>query len=264
MDIMQNNEVESVERIVRLNAQPIVGITDRPFIIAPAGAQSSGLEMFQDQPYRIREDKTFREVDSFLEYVKKFRTIATMVFEGDTNITAMLDYHDADKPSWKNHTASLQYRYDDVFQAWLKRDGMWSPQTDFSEFLELNTLGIVNPSEAEIVQVAKTLEANSTVAFRSAIRTQNGDVQFCYYKSTEAKAGERGELSIPSVIELLIPVFQGALSTAITMKLFWKIGDNDKKLSFRVQMLNKNKVLEMAKKQMRSEIEEGLKIKILR
>jgi uncharacterized protein YfdQ (DUF2303 family) len=270
MDVIQKSEVEAIERIVeeRGQVQVIDKKTDYSFLVQPLrDTQLVSLEQFQAAPYRIKAIETFNDASSFIFYVDRFKTEATIMIQTDDNtIVAHLDYHDANnlKPSWNTHKAILKCQTDDLFDVWLQRDGKYIEQADFAEFLEINTLGVIEPSTADLIEVARTLVANSTVNFRSGIRTQNGDTQLQYDKTTTAGAGEKGEMSIPEKIVVRLPIFSGCAPSVIVMRLFYRIGESDRKLRFRVQIVEKTKLLEEARKLMSDLVESELDMKVLR
>jgi uncharacterized protein YfdQ (DUF2303 family) len=264
------SEVEAIEKIVRNSkqVQVNVGNTDQCFAVKPDQfTVLESLEQFQAAPYRIRATQTFNDATSFMHYVTRFKTEQTILIQSDNDtIVAHLDYHDGEnqKPSWNTHKAILKCAIDELFQAWLLRDGKLIEQADFAEFLEMNTLGVIEPSTADLIEVSRTLVANSTVNFRSGIRTQNGDTQLQYDKITTAGAGEKGEMSIPEKIVVKLPIFQGCAPSIIVMRLFYRIGESDRKLRFRVQIVEKTKLLEEARKLMRDLVTEELDMPVLR
>jgi uncharacterized protein YfdQ (DUF2303 family) len=91
------------------------------------------------------------------------------------------------------------------WERWANRDGKVMTQQAFAEHIEDCLGDIRNPTAADMLEVAQSLEARTDVAFRSGVRLANGQRQFTWVENTEAKAGG-GTLEVPAEFELgLVP-----------------------------------------------------------
>jgi uncharacterized protein YfdQ (DUF2303 family) len=237
-----------------------------PFVVLPAGASICRLEETLSAPLRICQKESFVVCDAFLTYVERFRTNGLIVMESCEGniIKAHLCYHlDANTPSWNQHLATLTFRYDAMFEKWQKLNGVWMSQMDFAEYLEMNALGITMPKAAQVIEVARKLQACRKVLFSSGVQTTNGDVQFTYNEQTQAGAGPRGTIEVPERIEFVCPVFWKSAPVVFEAKLFWRITPEDNKLKFMLRIREMADAIEKAKEGIRAVIEKKLKTNIL-
>lgn len=94
-------------------------------------------------------------------------------------------------------------------QLWIGKDRKWQSQVDFAQHIEEGQPDIVNPPAADMLELAQTLQANRAVKFRSSQMISNGQRQFTYEETIEAKAGAKGHLDVPTTFTLGIRVFEG-------------------------------------------------------
>ena len=172
-------------------------------------------DQYQAQPRRKTGTTTVRDVPSFRDYWLKHQRadVSEVYAERETiKVTAVLDAHGAedDATGWGQHRLVLALKYSTAYAAWKTRDGRDMSQEEFAEFLEDNRADIFQPSAAEMLEVAQSIQALSKVDFSSGFRLVDGQRRLTYTESIEAKAGQRGELAIPAEIVLHLPIFDGA------------------------------------------------------
>src|SRR5690606_12414651 len=64
---------------------------------------------------------------------------------------------------------------------------------------------------AAMLEIASSLKATNNADFKSAIRLDNGQMQFTYNETVNGQAGVTGQLSIPEKIKLIVsPFLQGS------------------------------------------------------
>jgi len=120
-------------------------------------------------------------------------------------------------------------------KAWLDIDGKALTQVQFAEFLEDNAGAIVSPDQADVVEVARTLQAKKDVQWKSGQRLQDGTVDLVFNETIQAKAGERGDLSVPETLVLRFPLWEGCEPEDFKARLRYRI--NDGQLVFVVRFL---------------------------
>ena len=118
-------------------------------------------------------------------------------------------------------------------------------QLAMAQFLEENRLDIRSPDAAAVIEIAHTFEATQGVNFKSAIRQQSGDRTLGYDVTTGAKAGQKGDLSIPEKLGLSIPVFTDD-GTEYPMEAFFRYSIEGGSLALRYELIRPHKVLELA------------------
>lgn len=264
----RRNSQETLADWVKLGLQTDRDIGPAPIVRLPADARVESLEPFLEKPVRIRTNaRKFLDIESFEDYVKKFRLPETVMFEENDGsmIRVIFDYHvDPKTPGWCDHQVALISTFSPVFEQWKNVHGRTMHQEEFAEFLEMNSLGIVKPDAATVLEAARSLQAVQRVEFQSGVKTSNGDVQFTYAVNTQATAGQKGKLDVPEAFEICCPVFLGQGPTRISVRLFWRIGTDDKKLTFRVMIPQLKQLVDLAREAIRGQIEDETDIVVWR
>lgn len=98
-----------------------------------------------------------------------------------------------------------------------------------------------------MLEIAKTLEAKTSVDFKSGVRLENGDHQIKYVSETTGRAGGNGDLEIPSTFALGIAPYMGGPSYKMPARLRYRI--NDGHLVLWYELVNPHKVIEAAAKE---------------
>jgi uncharacterized protein YfdQ (DUF2303 family) len=76
-----------------------------------------------------------------------------------------------------------------------------------------------------MLELAKSFQATKGVTFRSDKRLDNGQVQVLYEETIEAKAGQRGEMTVPPVFVLALQPFEGSDTYRVQARLRYRISD---------------------------------------
>lgn len=256
----EQTEAGAVAEIVRASALPIFKQpadhgTSAPLLVDPRSCEVVSLEKYLPAPVRKRATVMVRDHDSFIAYVELHREAGTALFGNlDThgaNFTAVIDYHrsnggdlKAGAPAWGEHRCILNLEHTPEWNAWKAADGKGMSQTEFALFLEDNRLDIVDPEAGQLIDIAKSLEATTGSKFLSAVRLENGDRKFTYESQTTARAGERGDITIPEKIKLKLPVFVNG--PAFPMEAFFRYRLKDGQLVLFYNLIRPHKVIEAA------------------
>lgn len=167
-----------------------------------------------ERPYRLNQTVRLITADSFIDYFNRFASSTSTIFVDDESSTflAVLDYHESPKePAWMGHKATYQCPKTKEWNSWLASNNQKMSQEDFALFIEDNMREISDPDGAVMLEIASSLKAKSDVDFKSAIRLDNGQVQFTYNENVSGQGGITGQLTIPEKIKLVIsPFLQGA------------------------------------------------------
>jgi uncharacterized protein YfdQ (DUF2303 family) len=173
------------------------------------------LELFEKllpAPLHCATDVTLHDAQSFAEYVNKFGDDDTMVFINlrEAKFVAIIDYHRADNdPQHGHHRVTYQCPKTPEWNTWLKHSGEKMDQKEFALFIEDNAEEIIKPEGAQMLEIAGSLQATNKHDFSSAIKLDNGEVQFAYNEVIDGKAGKNGQLAIPTEITVQLQPFQG-------------------------------------------------------
>lgn len=180
-----------------------------PFTLAPAGSFA------------------FADMASFLAYVKRYSTEPASIYwkQSDLSVrpSAVAEVEcvfDEWKPPvagepkdfyprrvWR---ANIELRISPELEAWANNDRKAMPSAKFAEFIEENIEDLPAPTGEKMLKVATTIQGKRTLSFKSGVRLDNGMVDIAYVEggSDSAGSGANGNLKIPQMFEIAIPVFK--------------------------------------------------------
>ncbi|GAA1026871.1 hypothetical protein GCM10009557_06120 [Virgisporangium ochraceum] len=170
-------------------------------------------DQYRDVPARKTGTVHVRDVGSFVAYWAKHSTKGVSEVYADRGrctVTAVLDAHATGIAGWGEHRLVLTLVHSSALTAWLGADGRLMPQEQFAEFLDDNRADIHSPSAAEMLEIAQTLEGTTKVDWQAGHRIADGQRRIGFVETSTARAGQKGELAIPTVIQVAVPVFEGA------------------------------------------------------
>lgn len=189
------------------------GESGTPFVVVPEGYTVESLGHLLPSPLTTVQKVMVRDTASLIAYVLAFKTATTRGFavdnyrSGNPHVKVVIDYHGPDEPSHASHVVTLDQGLSEAWGRWSKVSGTALSQKQMAEFLEENSVDIVAPDAATMMEIAGTIEANKSAVFKSGIRLHNGNQQLTYNETTDATAGQ-GKLTIPEKIKLAMPIFE--------------------------------------------------------
>lgn len=268
---MAEFDAEAIQKIADLArvAEPrIVTQNGVPFAVIPEGAHVVSLEQFAfsthaKQPERIKQTVTVLDPISFIEYYRLFSDEESRVFayEPQNSVTAILDHHINDgSPRWGQHKLTLAMRHSEEWTRWTGSNNKQMTQQAFAEFLEQNSIDIVDPAPAAMMDVARDLIANTEVEFGSGLRMSDGQVKFKYTETVRASVNG-GTVSVPEKFQLMLPVYVGGERVRIDALLRFRVKDG--KLSLWYTLIRPEEVLRSAFVAARAAIAAELEITII-
>lgn len=215
-------------------------------VVVPAGGTQKVLDLqpYADHPRRKTGTVKTHDANAFTTYVRKHGLAATEVWadEEHTRVVAVINAHDETdsgdeegRAGWGDHRALLAVRKTDAWNAWLAKDGKWLTQNDFAEHIEDRAIDIVKPTGADVLELAQSITATVGVTFESSKRLSNGERQLEYKETIDAKAGNRGRLDIPEVIELGLVPFQGAPAYKVKARFRYRINGGNLALAYALE-----------------------------
>jgi uncharacterized protein YfdQ (DUF2303 family) len=232
----------------------------REFIALPEGARIELLDELREFPARQKANVQVSELDSLIRYLKAFggktRIFAAInKIAGNASFVAVLDYHEGKegKPGWCQHKVTFTASQTPEWKIWSGSNRKQMSQVQFAQFMEENVGDIVEPSGASMLEISKTLEAKTSVEFKSGIRLENGDHQLRYVTETTGRAGGNANLEIPAFFVLGLPPFDGGPAYKIQARLRYRIADGN--LSLWYELVNPHKIIDAACKEMLTTVE---------
>lgn len=273
-DSYQKTEAEAVAQIVRDATLPLNQTTPTvPVLVWPKSEKVESLERFQTNPVRKRASVTVQDYQSFIQYLLTYREPGTTIFaeltEAGGRFVALIDYHHPNPSGgatidgiarWAQHRCTLEMKHTPEWQRWAAKDDVAMEQTAFALFLEDNRLDILEPVAAQVIDIAKSIEAESGSRFKSATRLDNGDRKLLFETETNARAGTTGELTIPEKFKLRLPVFVNGPVYDLEAFFRYQVGNP---LKLRYKLIRPNKVIELALLEARNAIQTALSLPVL-
>lgn len=227
-----------------------------PFVIVPTGYNVQRVEDTLVLPTRHRGTVAVRDVGSFIAVVQDYKRDCTRLYRtvNPPRFLAVFDDHAGDQPRWGQHRADYACPLSPEWATWTKANKQAMAQADFAQFIEDNLIDIVHPAAADMLEVSRTLQAKKNVNFASGIHLPNGQQEFTYQEDIKGTAGTKGQLTVPEVFNLGIPVFEGGPRYEIKCRLRYRISDAGK-LALWYDIERAHKVLEHAVEELRLRVE---------
>jgi uncharacterized protein YfdQ (DUF2303 family) len=235
-DNMIANAIDSIKNLATSGIKPAYLDEEAsiPYVVIPQGYKVEGLgglvyHKFNQHPHRKAQTVTLNTPGSFAGYFADQKQDHSRIFGNvDTaQFTAIIDYHEPGEgpANWCEHRAILTLRHSREWKIWTAASGKKMSQVEMAEFLEDNSIDIVNPSGAAMLEIASTLQARSEVAFESATRLQDGQTQFTYREEIKGTAGA-GKMSVPDSFTIKVSVFDGMPPVEIVARLRYRISSS--------------------------------------
>lgn len=200
--------------------------------------ETHNLEKYLDEPNTARGAAVVHTPADFIALTNRLSNIdhTTVWANVDAGtVTAVINDHAHwDEPGWRDHTAKLALQEDEDWKRWTLRDNQLSSQADFSQFVEDVYHTVIDPDAATMLEVSRTMRANSSVKFSQSVRLDNGDIGLRYEESTEGKAGERGELEVPERVTVRLSPWRGVEPRQMEARLRWRIEGGQLRIGYRI------------------------------
>lgn len=241
--------------------------TSPAYVVVPEGATLQDLEALAVRPWRPRALVSVADVASLVAYIQRHGTTQTAIFANDTRIVGVLNFRGASdgltgestdlivrgpgKAGHGDDVVAMRYAESPEWQAWAGVDGKRLTHALFAEWLEDHLPEVVEPSGAELLEIAKELQVRRDVEFRSAVRLTSGAQSFNYQENDAA-----GAFSLPPTISLGIPPFEGSPKYRLEVRIRYRLEAG--KLSLWFARVRPDLVLRAEREQRIVDIREGL------
>lgn len=204
------------------------------YLVADGPGEQRLLDLteYGDRPRRLTAERKFYDAGSFARYLDRHGLASTEVF-ADVQTARVVAVIDASEPSagpatpgdpgWGEHLATLTLTKSPSWLAWTAKDGVLMPQAQFAEFIELNAADVLDPSSADLLDLAQTFEATKAVEFESSERLADGQIRLAYRETVQAKAGQKGDVEIPAEIKLGVRPYIGGPVYGVRARFRYRI-----------------------------------------
>lgn len=200
------------------------------------------LEKYGPHPRRKTGGHIVTDVDSLLQYLAKHAGDHTELWGNATRseIRAVINanhaaLHDNEGDAgWSDHTATLKLPTTPDWNEWTAADGKLMGQVDFAEFIEDHLPNFVDPTGADMLELAQTFQATTKVDFDSSQRLKSGETQLTYVENTTATAGKKGSLAIPDQFTIGVQVHERGPVYKLAARFRYRIINGDLRLAYRL------------------------------
>lgn len=219
-----------------------------------------------DRPRRKVGTTTVKDVASFAQFYAKHADENTETFvDLDAGvITAVLNANEPDAPRWGDHWLQLRLTSTEQWKTWMRHNRQPLPQLAFAEHIEDNLPDIATEpvTAADMLEIAQTFQAKTSVSYSSGTRLASGDISVHYEETTDASGGAKGKIAIPKAFALGLAPFDDVDPYRITVRLRYRIQGN--KLHLIYVMDRPEDVVRDAVKTVVGKVEEACSIKVMR
>ena len=194
-------------------------------------------DKYRTTPSRKTGTVTVRDAGSFIAYWAKHHDEGTEVWADaeQLTITAVLDAHEADGARFGQHRAVLALRPTTTWEQWLKGSGRLMDQESFATFLEDHLPELISPDAATMLEIAQSIQAATKCDFQSGTRLTSGERRLVYTETVNAKAGARGELTIPETFTVGLRPFEGSEGWTLTARFRYRINGGALQLGYKLE-----------------------------
>ncbi len=254
-------DAETIKEIVNtIRVQPpVLSRIDEEtaYAVVPEGYNITDVSHLLPPPNRPKQRVALLSIESFSEYVWKFKGEHAAVFANEAQVSyeAVLDYHAPVGRGTCDHVATFKCQHSPQWLAWINQNGKLVKQGEFARHIENNLLDICEPSSADMMQVALSLDVKKNVKFQSDIRLSNGQHQFRYEE--EIRGTVRAlDIEVPETFRLFIPVFDDEGAYEIAARLRYRLQEGELLMGY--ELVRHQQVLRDATKAITKKIREAL------
>ena len=205
------------------------------------------------RPEHKKAHPEFHNLDSLARYVtdqaEKGSTETRIYLDGESrHIKAVINDFGLESGR-RNHIATMRLQTTPEWDAWTGLQGFMA-QTEFAEFIDTWLHTIATPAAADLVEIVETLEGDRSLSWRSGQRLSDGQKQFSWVEEIDGRAGAKGQLEIPTDLDMTMPVFVGAAPVSIKARFRYRLRAQDLRLGvklLRVEEIEKEAILGVAK-----------------
>jgi uncharacterized protein YfdQ (DUF2303 family) len=163
------------------------------------------LSEITNNPFRVTGERTVSDLDSFLAEIERrpLRDDSTIWGNADRGrLTAIYNDHTSHEAGWRDDKLTLALAVDEDWKAWHALSGQSMKQQPFGDRIEELLHTIVDPDQAELLEIIDSIRVSSGGNFESRIERADGSQKLLYQQENKVSAGKTGELEIPTLITL--------------------------------------------------------------
>jgi uncharacterized protein YfdQ (DUF2303 family) len=244
----------------------------RAYVLLPQGNGDVKVEYLErpSVPERrtgtVKADDTASFIAGVNRYFDKDRTVIYASLD-PAKFEAVLNDHASkglsqsghDGSNWRDHRVLYTLALSKEWEIWEKQHGKDLSQEQLAYFIEDNLPDFKNPTGAKMLEIATNFRVKQGVTFKSNFRPQDGQVKLEYIEQNEGGAGVNGNMTIPELFTIQVPVWKGidAAKYDQQIRLRYRVGGGS--LSIKLELVRKHKTIEQAFIDVLAKIKAGVK-----
>lgn len=203
------------------------------------GLTTIDTDKYAETPRHVEAARVVTDAASFANYVNRHKTAGTEVFAhtNSSTVVAIIDSHEGTgaDAGWQKHRLTLALEKSKSWLAWEAVDGKLLDQATFADFLDDRWSDVIDPDPALMVDLATTFQAKTKVDFDSGVRMDSGEVKLTYAETVTARAGQKGEITIPKKVKLALRPYVGGPIYSLWAHFRYRLQGGDVVMGFRLE-----------------------------
>ncbi len=203
----------------------IVDTEVRGLSYAVAATGGSGLEVQtidwreadpDRRPDRVVGTRVVSSIESFFHELerKPLTAESTLWANAQSNaVEVVYDDHtgteDGGRANYRADRLQLSLKVDEEWKQWHAISGQYMSQEEFGDAIEELIHTVVEPDQADLMEVIESIRVTTGSVFESGIRRSDGQQNLSFKEESTATAGRQGQLEIPQTIAFAVRRYEG-------------------------------------------------------
>lgn len=275
----ENNTKAAVEagQAIMARAGERADIGGTPGILLPSHLTLKQFPEMRDRPVHLEQRVATTSHLAFVAYFNRFKDEDSIIFVDleHHKFKGVLDYHQAaaehevgdseggvetvvgNRPRHGKHVVVYDCPLTPEARRWFDKNKVAMDQTEFARFIEDSLPEMMEPSGADMLEIATTLQVKNNVNFRSGIRLTDGQVNLTYNEEVQGGAGVEGTMKIPVKITIAVKLFRGD-EAAYKIEANFRYRMKEGKLALWYELIRPHLAIEDAVKQIQAQVASGV------
>lgn len=205
----------------RPNVRHVVSVTEQN------GLQVRDIEVplseISRSPFRPTGERVVADLDSFLAELDRRPLAADGTLWGNATggrLTAIYNDHTSAAAGWRDDKLTLKLVEDEDWAKWHKVSGHYFPQSEFGDLVESLLHTVIDPDQADLLEIIDSVRASTSGEFESTIERGNGGQTLTYKQDHTMTAGKGRRLELPQLITLELRPWEGHHETVEVQAYF--------------------------------------------
>lgn len=219
-------------------------------------------------PRRKQGITVLHDAESFIAFFNRHKDGARSIYAAlnPLGFIGLLNEHSDESAAWRDFGCRYTPVHSPEWKEWIEHSGKKFESNDqFAVWLEDNLADVTDPPNSSLLEIALNFRVNQAASFSNAVRLSDGDTQFSFTNTVEGSStnGQGGQVKIPEIITIDMPVFEGANSPKYELKAKFRYRLSGGRLNIWFELVRPHKVVEAAFKAMVDQIQTATKETVL-